>query len=80
VFDERLMSMLEELQQEQQVRTMEVRRIYELVTVILGLGFKDRAERERFFLGSSAVLAGLKALSEKLEEEGTIGNLLTDQQ
>jgi len=48
VLDERLMSMLEELQQEQQVRTMEVRRIYELVTVILGLGFKDRAERERF--------------------------------
>lgn len=79
VFDERLMSMLEELQQEQQVRTMEVRRIYELVTVILGLGFKDRAERERFFrlLGGAG---RLKALSEKLEEEGTIGNLLTDQQ
>jgi len=44
-----------------------------------GSGFKDRAERERFFrlLGGAG---RLKALSEKLEEEGTIGNLLTDQQ
>jgi len=62
--------MLEELQKEQQVRTMEVRRIYELVTVILGLGFKDRSE-ENDFLSSSAVLAGLKLYLKSWKKNGS---------
>jgi len=78
VFDERLMGMLEELQEEHQVRTMEVKTVYELVTAILGLGFQDLSERERFYklLGGAS---RLKLLSEKLQEDGAISSGLLTQ-